>query len=144
MRKIFDVLLFCVLTSNLVVAVPFVRWTKTELTLNNGIVQRIISLPTSEGNFLTTSYKPVVGEFNYFQPSNTDFQFEVNGISYSGKSDWSLVDVISITDSREGDGAAVTLQSKDKKIEVTLKFLLYPNLPVIRKSLVAVSYTHLT
>jgi len=136
MRKIFNVLLFCVLTSELVVAAPFAKWTKTELTLNNGIVQRIISLPSSEGNFLTTSYKPVVGEFKYFQPSNTDFQFEANGISYSGKSDWILVDVKSISDSREGDGAAVTLQSKDKKIEVTLKFLLYPNLPVVRKSLV--------
>lgn len=136
MRKIFFVLLFCVLTSELVVAAPFARWTKTELTLNNGIVQRIISLPSPEGNFLTIAYKPVVGEFKYFQPSNTDFQFEVNGISYSGKSDWSLVDVKSISDSREGDGVAVTLQSKDKKIEVTLKFLLYPNLPVVRKSLV--------
>lgn len=136
MRKIFNVLLFCVLTSNLVVAAPFARWTKTELTLNNGIVQRIISLPSPEGNFLTTSYKPVVGGFKYFQPSNTDFQFEANGVSYSGKSDWSLVDVKSISDSREGDGAAVTLQSKDKKIEVTLKFLLYPNMPVVRKSLV--------
>jgi len=136
MRKIFNVLLFCVLTSEIVVAAPFARWTKTELTLNNGIVQRIISLPSSEGNFLTTSYKPVVGEFKYFLPSNTDFQFELNGISYSGRSDWSLVDVKSISDSRKGDGAAVTLQSKDRKIEVTLKFLLYPNLPVIRKSLV--------
>ena len=136
MRKIFNVLLFCVLTSELVVAAPFAKWTKTELTLNNGIVQRIISLPSPEGNFLTTSYKPVIGEFKYFQPSNTDFQFEANGISYSGKSDWILVDVKSISDSREGDGAAVTLQSKDKKIEVTLKSLLYPNLPVVRKSLV--------
>jgi len=136
MRKIFNVILFCALTSELVVAVPFARWTKTELTLNNGIVQRIISLPSSEGNFLTTSYKPVVGEFKYFLPSNTDFQFEVNGISYSGKSDWSLMDVKSISDSREGDGAAVALRSKDKKIEVTLKFLLYPNLPLVRKSLV--------
>ena len=136
MRKIFYVLLFCVLTSELLVAAPFARWKKTELTLNNGIVQRIISLPSSEGNFLTISYKPVVGEFEYFESSNTDFQFEVNGISYSGKSFWSLVDVKSISDSHEGDGASVTLQSKDKKIEVTLKFLLYPNLPVVRKSLV--------
>jgi alpha-galactosidase len=30
----------------------------------------------------------------------------------------------------------VTLESADKKIELTLKFLMYPNLPVIRKSLV--------
>lgn len=41
-----------------------------------------------------------------------------------------------IYDKLQGDGAAVTLQSSDKKIELTLKFLLYPNSPVIRKSLV--------
>ena len=136
MGKIFNVLLFCVLTSNLAVSAPFAKWTKTELTLNNGIVQRAIQLPSSEGNLLTTSYKPVIGDFKYFMPTNADFQFEVDGISYSGRSVWNLVDVKTIADSHEGDGAAVMLQSKDKKIEITLKFLLYPNLPVVRKSLV--------
>ena len=34
-----------------------------------------------------------------------------------------------------GDGAVVRLLSGDKKLEVTLKFLLYPDQPVIRKSL---------
>jgi len=136
MKKLINVLFFFVLVSNLAVSAAFAKWTKTELTLNNGIVQRIIQLPSTEGNFFTTSYKPVTGEFRYFQPTNTEFQFEVNGITYSGKSDWSLLEVKTITDSREGDGAAVTLVSSDKKIELTLKYLLYPNLPVIRKSLI--------
>lgn len=136
MKKLFNVLLLCILTSYFAISAPFAKWTKTELTLNNGIVQRTIKIPSPEGNFLTTSYKPVEGEFKYFQPSNTDFQFEVNGISYSGKSDWSLVGVKSITDKQQGNGASVTMLSSDKKIEVTLKFLLYPDMPVIRKSLV--------
>ena len=136
MKKLINVLFFFVLVSNLAVSAAFAKWTKTELTLNNGIVQRIIQLPSTEGNFFTTSYKPVTGEFRYFQPTNTEFQFEVNDITYSGKSDWSLLEVKTITDSREGDGAAVTLVSSDKKIELTLKYLLYPNLPVIRKSLI--------
>ena len=114
----------------------FAQWTKTELTLNNEIVERIIQLPVTEGNFLTISYKPISGEYKYFQPTNTDFQFEINGVPYSGKSNWRLIEVKSITDSHEGNGAAVTLMSQDKKIELTLKYLLYPNLPVVRKSLV--------
>ncbi len=136
MNRFLFVLMIGILTSGFVVSAPYAKWTATELTLNNGIVERIIQLPTTEGNFLTTSYKPVEGEFKYFQPTNTDFQFELNGITYSGKSDWSFVSVKAITDSHQGDGAAVTLRSQDKKIEVVLKFLLYPNLPVIRKSLV--------
>ncbi len=132
--------LFCALFLNIlchtVVSPPFARWTTTELILNNGIVQRVIQLPSPEGHFLTTSYKPVIGEFKYFLPSNTDFQFEVNGTTYSGKDEWRLVEVKSLTDIHEGDGAAVILVSRDKKIELILKFLLYPNLPVVRKSLV--------
>lgn len=117
-------------------AQPYAMWTKNELSLDNGVVKRIIKLPSESESFLTITYKPVSGEFNYFNPTNADFQFEVNGVAYSGKSKWSLVDVQSITDSLQGDGAAVTLLSSDKMIELTLKFFLYPKLPVIRKSLV--------
>jgi alpha-galactosidase len=124
------------------VSAQFAKWSKTELILNNGIVQRIIKLPAAEGQFLTTSYKPVTGDFNYFLPENTDFQFEVNGVIYSGKSNWSLVNIKQITDQLQGDGAAVTLQSSDKKIELTLQFLLYPYLPVIRKNLVVKNLTN--
>ncbi len=135
MKKIISVICLFVFAINLSFSAQFAKWTKTELNLNNGIVQRVIQLPNPEGNFLTSSYKPVHGEFQYFQPENTDFQFEVNGVSYSGKSNWSLTDIQTATDAHEGNGVAVTLQSADKKIELTLKFLLYPNLPVIRKSL---------
>jgi len=120
----------------MITAIPFAKWSNSELTLNNGIVQRIIKLPDPKGNFLTTSYKPVTGDFQYFEPTNTDFQFDINDVSYSGKSNWSVIEIKTITDSHQGDGAAVTLLSDDKKIEVTLKFLLYPDLPVIRKSLI--------
>lgn len=115
---------------------PFAKWTKSELLLNNGVVQRTIKLPNETGNLITTLYKPVEGEFKYFQPINTDFQFEVNGMSYSGKSEWTMVGVKPIHDMQNGDGAAVTLVSGDRKIELTLKYLMYPGLPVIRKSLV--------
>lgn len=116
--------------------IPFASWTKYELILNNGVVKKIIKLPSPTGNFLTTSYQPVVGEFKYFEPQNTDFQFGVNGLPYSGQNNWSLIEIKSITDTLDGDGASVTLLSLDKKIQVILKFLLYPNLPVIRKNLV--------
>lgn len=136
MRVVLFILMIVAFSANIAVSAPFAKWTKTELTLNNGVVQRVFKLPSDKGQFLTTSYKPVTGEFKYFNATNTDFQFEVDGVAYSGKSNWSMVNVQAITDQLQGDGAAVTLLSSDKKIELTLKFLLYPNLPVIRKSLV--------
>jgi alpha-galactosidase len=135
-KNLLNVLFICVLTTNVASAAPFAKWTKTELTLDNGIVKREIKLPAEKGNFITTSYKPVSGEYLYFLPENSDFQFEINGTVYSGKSYWSLKNIKRYTDDLQGDGSAVTLQSEDKNIELTLRFLLYPDLPVIRKSLV--------
>ena len=124
------------------VSAQFAKWSKTELILNNGIVQRIIKLPAAEGQFLTASYKPVTGDFNYFLPENSDFQFEVNGVIYSGKSNWNLINVKTFGDKLQGNGAAVTLQSSDNKIELTIQFLLYPDLPVIRKNLLVKNLTN--
>ncbi|UFH57951.1 glycoside hydrolase family 36 protein [Spirosoma sp. KNUC1025] len=121
---------------------PFAKWTNAELSLSNGIVQRTIKLPASDGHFLTTEYKPVTGEFRYFQKTNPDFQFEINDNVYSGSGGWNLVKTEKITDAKQGDGAAVTLQSSDGKVELTLNFLLYPNLPVIRKSLTVKNLTN--
>ncbi|RIV25074.1 alpha-galactosidase [Fibrisoma montanum] len=141
MRLLCTILLLTALGRYVVAAVPaptsppFARWTTTELVLSNGLVQRTIKLPASDGRFLTTQYKPVDGEFNYFIKTNPDFQFELNGKPYTGSGDWKLVAVQKITDAKQGDGAAVTLQSKDGTVELTVNFLLYPNLPVIRKSL---------
>lgn len=115
---------------------PFAKWTKAELILNNGIVHRNIKLPASLGGFGTTSYKPTSGDFKYFDKINPEFQFEINGKIYSGLSNWSVVSIQKISDSKSGDGASATLLSEDKLIEVTLKYLLYPNSPAIRKSLI--------
>lgn len=124
-------------TINLIFAQnPFALWTKNELILNNGIVQRNIKLPTSMGSYGSTSYKPVRGEFKYFEKINPEFQFEINGKIYSGLGNWSIVGIQKISDNKEGDGANVTLLSEDKLIEVSIKYLLYPNSPAIRKNLI--------
>lgn len=132
-------LFFFLLSIKLSLAVepPFATWSANELKLNNGVVERVIKLPhETEGKFITTLYKPVTGEYNFFKKINTDFQFEINNKVYSGNSKWLFKSIVKHTDSRQGDGAAVTLISDDRKFELTIQFLLYPNLPVIRKNLI--------
>ena len=135
MKAPFCLLFGMVIASTALTAQPFASWTKTALTLNNGVVERTILLPAGKGNFLTTSYKPVEGRFNYFAARNTDFQFEINGTIYSGSGNWFFTGIVPIKDAKQGDGAAVTLLSEDKKIALTIRFLLYPGQPVIRKNL---------
>ncbi len=140
MRTIYFALILIV-SVNTTYAGPFATWTKTELTLNNGIVKRIIKLPSGTDTYTTTSYSPVSGDFNYFLNDNTDFQFEVNDVIYSGKSNWTVVEMGSISDTRQGNGAEVKLLSQDKKVELILKYLLYPNSPAIRKSIIVKNLT---
>jgi alpha-galactosidase len=116
-------------------AQPFATWSNKSLTLNNSIIERVIALPQGSGKFITTTYKPISGDFNYFDTASTDFQFEVNGQVYSGLDNWTLKSIDKCTDATGGDGAVVTLTSADGKLRVAVQFLLYPNLPVIRKSL---------
>jgi alpha-galactosidase len=136
MKKIFALLLATLFISpSFVAAQAYASWTKDELTLNNQIIERTIKLPAGKGNFITTLYKPVQGDFKYFTGASADFQFEINDKIYSGSSKWFLKDVVKCTDPQSGDGASVILVDEDKKIELTVQFLLYPGLPVIRKKL---------
>src|SRR6266508_2232176 len=108
MRKAYLLALLQILTAD-VWAQPFATWTKTELRLSNGIVERLVQLPVEKGKFITTIYKPVNGDFNYFTDSSADFRFEINNKTYSGKNKWLLKNVERYNDTRGGDGAAVTL-----------------------------------
>ena len=126
MNKTLTLLLFCcTIGFNLNAQSSFATWSNTELKLSNGVVQRTIQLPSSSGSYSTTSYKPVEGEFRYFTSTNVEFQFEVNDIVYSGNSDWTLVNVKRSSDSKEGDGAYVTLLSGNKKIELNYQINNY-------------------
>ena len=143
MKSILYILIMILLISgNLYADGPYATWTNKELTLNNGIVQRIVKLPSEDSSYITTSYKPVTGVFNYLLRTNPDFQFELNDIKYSGNSSWVLLHIRKITDSKKGDGAAVTLVSPDKRVELTINYLLYPNSPAIRKSLIVKNLTN--
>ena len=135
-KKILSIVFFfTVILNTSVIAQAYARWTDVELKLNNGIVQRTINLPKATGQFFTSLYKPVNGEFAYFRNFSTDFQFEINDQTYSGKSTWELKKIETLTDRKNGNGASVVLISADKSVELTLQFLLYPGSPAIRKKL---------
>jgi alpha-galactosidase len=142
MKRTIILFLLILSISKIAIAInPFAKWTKTQLVLCNGIVRRIIKLPSGDGRFLTVFYKPVNGDYNSLSDTCTDFQFEVNNIIYSGRGRWEMINIQVITDDNEGSGAAVRLISQDKKVELTLKFLMYPNSPTVRKSLVIKNLT---
>lgn len=110
-------------------------WSANELKLSNGVIERTIELPGVKGNLLTKTYSPVKGGFSYFSKSSDDFQFMLNGKLYAGADQWTCAGIAAITDQYQGRGAAVSLLSRDATVGVTVQYLLYPGLPVVRKRL---------
>lgn len=113
----------------------YAHWNQTELVLNNGMVKRTIHLPQGTNSVGTTEYKPLRGAYNYFENINPEFSFELNHKLYTGSNLWTLLEILPVTDTKQGKGAIIKLLSDDKLVEVGLQYLLYPNLPIIRKNI---------
>jgi len=114
----------------------FVSWDDKQVILDNGLVKRTIQLPNKKGPYHTKEYRPKEGEFLYFPEKNKDFQFEWNGKVYSGLDDWSLEGIENTSDELGGTGVLVHLLHQEAQVKISIRYLMYPDLPVIRKRLV--------
>ncbi|HTL08979.1 MAG TPA: hypothetical protein VL307_11995, partial [Chitinophagaceae bacterium] len=113
----------------------FAHWNKAQLVLDNGIVHREIALPQDSGQYGTSLYRTTDTANGFFDAHSPDFSFTLNQQSYAGAGHWLLLGIERCHDSLQGSGATVQLQSADKKLQLYINYLLYPGLPVIRKSL---------
>ncbi|WP_319592458.1 alpha-galactosidase [uncultured Draconibacterium sp.] len=132
----------------------YARWDSDGLFLNNGTVMRYISF--RGGKISTTSLRIPDSKFNFvnaeiaepewvlesdeqFQKGQLrkeqnplEFSFLKNGISINGNSGWKIIGIENIARG-QGKGAVLKLVREDIGLSIT--YLLYPNLPVIRKRL---------
>ena len=124
---------------NDIVAQSFASWDRQTLTLDNGLVKRIVTLPFNNKNSVETIRLGIAGSLkNFVQNSNDEFYFEVNGQAVTGKSDWKLIDVSAISDENQGSGALVRLKGSgtpNSGLEISVSYLLYPESPVVRKGI---------
>lgn len=114
----------------------FAAWNTDTLTLDNGIIHRVISL--RQGSVSTSALNLTGDKRGFVYPGSPEFRFTVNGAPVDGKSGWKVISCGPAKDSRQGEGAMVTLGSETGKIpeiELELTWLLYPDLPVVRKKL---------
>jgi len=137
MKVLLCLLSFLIL--NDIVAQTFARWDKQTLTLDNGLVKRIMTLPGINKNSFGTIRLEITGSpRNFIQNINDEFYFEVNGQAVTGKSNWNLIDVSAISDENHGSGALVRLKGSgapNSGLEILVSYLLYPESPVVRKSI---------
>ena len=129
MKRIALLLILCI--PGLLPAQDFVKIAGDEIILDNGFIHREISL---SGNSLSCSVLLMKPLKENFISSSREFSFTVNGKKIDGNSGWKLISANPIFDNLEGKGIRILLQSEnDLKIRIGLNYLLYPELPLVRK-----------
>jgi alpha-galactosidase len=116
-------------------AQDFAAWNKNSLVLNNGIVER--SIVVENGIIYTQSLKIKGNDLNFNSEQSKEFSLLIDGKYCDGKSGWSLMSIDPARDIRQGNGATIKLKGTKNfsGIEADITYLLYPDLPVIRKQI---------
>jgi alpha-galactosidase len=116
-------------------AQDFAKWTSNTLSLSNGLIEREILI--EKGSIQTIRLKITGSDLNFNSVESKEFSLSVNGKNCDGQSGWSLNSIIPASDTRRGKGATVKLKGTKEfaGIEVDITYLLYPDLPVIRKQI---------
>ncbi|MDP4131625.1 MAG: alpha-galactosidase [Bacteroidota bacterium] len=116
-------------------AQPFASWKGNQLILDNGVVRRELVL--EENKIITRSLKLKGDDLNFDTGESGEFSFALNDENYDGSSGWQLASMKPGKDDQHGDGVVVNLNGTGnlKGIGLAITYLLYPDLPVIRKQI---------
>ncbi len=108
------------------------RVTDNEIILDNGVIQRRIHVITDSvySSGLIVSGNP----YNFISKSH-EFAFKVNDETVNGFSGWEVLAKNALREGQSGKGLKIELKGRGKwnSLQVELYYMLYPDLPVIRK-----------
>jgi len=129
-------ILIVLLNISSAIAQPFALWNNNSLTLDNGAITRIIQFDAEkDGAYTGLSLKLVGDNQEFLIPGSEEFAFWIDGKKHTGLDAWKLVSITKATDENNGNGALVTLENTNLKIQIGITYLLYPNLPLVRKKI---------
>jgi len=114
----------------------FASLEKDRVVLDNGKIVRIIELDKSKGTIVSSSLKMKDGTGEFMAPGSEEFSFLVNGRKVSGNDRWIVTDTKHISDAHGGHGASIAARNTELNISLTINYILYPGLPLIKKNLI--------
>jgi alpha-galactosidase len=122
-------------------AQDFAKWDNNSLILSNGLVKREIVI--GNGSISTKALKINGNDLNFNTENSKEFSLLIDGKYCDGLSGWNLFSILPAKDSHKGNGATVKLTGGKEfpGIEVDITYLLYPDLPVIRKEITLLNRT---
>lgn len=135
------VALMIILVPGVISGQSYARWDNQSVYLDNGVIRRMIQIDPATTGVFSKSMKLVGDDQEFLAPGTDDFSFTLNGKHLSGADTWKLIAVKAIRDENEGDGAQIILESPENNLRIAVTYLLYPDLPIIRKK---ITFTNLS
>lgn len=128
-RDLYIRMLFCLFACS-----ACIQAQESVYTINNDVVRREINCA---GNHITSrSYKMLSEDTEFLGDDSKEFSLSVNGIEYSGLSDWQNIRKRDTCDRNGGKGFILSLESTSgSSLGIELAYMSYPGLPVIHKGL---------
>lgn len=113
----------------------FASFKNNLLTLDNGVIRRVIEINPEKKSFQTKSLKLTGSDEEFIVPGSEEFYFEINGIAFEGHSEWKFDSFENVKDENGGNGAKIILLNAEQGIELNIYYFLYPELPLVRKKM---------
>lgn len=116
----------------------FASWNDSTLILDNGNVRRIVSLGKAGKTVSTDSLTFSGSKWQFIRGAAHEFSLEADGKLLTGSDGLEITGCHAARDSLQGQGATIALRTRKgntPSLEIELTWLLYPDLPVIRKRL---------
>jgi alpha-galactosidase len=116
-------------------AQPYASVSGDQLTLNNGIIKRVIQLGTGNHGINLTSYSLVKSGEEFISKCSGDFYFEADGKPFTGTDTWENVSARIVNGENMASGAEVVMDHPAAGLRITVTYLMYPDLPLVRKKI---------
>ncbi len=107
------------------------------LKISNNSITRKFSRDIN-GAFLTNTIILQNDTSNFIKKTADEFYFELNNSVITGHNKWKVDSISDVSDMYEGKGIVISMKGEEninKNLKVELTYLLYPELPVIRKKI---------
>lgn len=140
-------ILVILLAGSMIAAQESYKWDKDKLILDNGFIKRQLIIDRKTNGIFTDQLYLNGFEKNFLSWKSPEFAFRINDKHYDSSKGWEFVSGTPASDNGQGNGLVVKLRGSGpvKNLEITITYMVYPNLPVIRKYIIfrnmgAVSY----
>lgn len=116
-------------------AQQYADWNEKTLSLDNGKINRVIQLNQENHGISSKSIQLTKTHEEFLSGISEEFYFELDGKAFTGFDRWNIVRIENAADERQGNGALVVLENPNAQVRISITYLLYPDLPVIRKKI---------